>query len=126
MTRTQSAQTEKECIFCRILAREIPSEILHRDEHCFVIRDIAPVAPVHLLVIPIQHYIHAEFISSSAAPDVEATLGHLMSVAREMAKREGIFESGYRMAVNQGPDSGQSVDHLHLHVLGGRALEHEG
>ena len=122
MAQTQSSQTEKDCIFCRVLAGEIPSEILHRDEHCFVIRDIVPVAPVHLLVIPIQHYIHA----TDASPDVEATLGHLMSVAKDMAQREGIFESGYRMAVNQGPDSGQSVDHLHLHVLGGRVLAHEG
>lgn len=116
------AQTQKECIFCRILAGEIPSEILHRDDLCFVIRDIAPVAPVHLLVIPIQHYVHA----TGDVQDMEDTLGHLMSVARDMAKSEGIFESGYRMAVNQGPDSGQSIDHLHLHVLGGRVLAHEG
>ena len=122
MAQTQSAQTERECIFCRILAGETTSEILHRDDLCFVIRDIRPVAPVHLLIIPIQHYIHA----TDASPAMEATLGHLMSVAKDMAQREGIFESGYRMAVNQGPDSGQSVDHLHLHVLGGRALEHEG
>ena len=122
MAQKQSARTEKECIFCRILAGEIPSEILHRDDLCFVIRDIAPVAPVHLLVIPIQHYIHA----TGEAQDMEATLGHLMSVAKDMAKSEGIFDSGYRMAVNQGPDSGQSVDHLHLHVLGGRVLAHEG
>ena len=122
MAQTQSAQTEKECIFCRILAEEIPSEVLYRDDLCFVIRDIAPVAPVHLLVIPTHHYIHA----TESSPDMEATLGHLMSVARDMAKREGIFESGYRMAVNQGPVFCQSVDHLHLHVLGGRVLAHEG
>lgn len=115
-------QTQSECIFCRILAGEIPSELLHRDDQCFVIRDIAPIAPVHLLVIPIQHYIHA----TEAPPDMDATLGHLLAVAKEMAKREGIFESGYRMAVNQGPHSGQTVDHLHLHVVGGRMLELEG
>jgi histidine triad (HIT) family protein len=116
------AQTQEECIFCRILAGEVPSELLHRDDRCFVIRDINPVAPVHLLVIPVQHYIHA----TDASPDMEATLGHLISVAREMAKGEGIFDSGYRMSVNQGPHSGQSVDHLHLHVVGGRVLEREG
>ena len=87
-----------------------------------MIRDIAPIAPVHLLVIPIHHYIHATDTSN----DMETTLGHLMLIAREMAKREGIAESGYRMAVNQGPDSGQSVDHLHLHVVGGRKLVREG
>ena len=117
-----AAQTQSECIFCRINVGEIPSDVLHRDNLCFVIRDINPVAPVHLLVIPIQHYVHA----TDASPDTEAMLGHLMSVGREMARREGVFESGYRMAVNQGPDSGQSVDHLHLHVLGGRALGQEG
>jgi histidine triad (HIT) family protein len=115
-------QTQSECIFCRILAGEIPSEILHRDDRCFVIRDIAPIAPVHLLVIPINHYIHA----TDSSPDMDATLGHLMAVAREMAKQEGIFESGYRMSVNQGPHSGQTVDHLHLHVVGGRPLKREG
>ena len=116
------AQTQTECVFCRILAGEIPGEILHRDDHCFVIRDIAPISPVHLLVIPLQHYIHA----TDSSLDMDATLGHLMAVASEMAKREGIFESGYRMAVNQGPHSGQSVDHFHLHVVGGRVLDREG
>ena len=117
-----ATQTQSECIFCRINAGEVPSEVLHRDDLCFVIRDINPVAPVHLLVIPTQNYVHA----SDASPDAEAMLGHLMSVGREMARREGVFQSGYRMAVNQGPDAGQSVDHLHLHVLGGRALGQEG
>ena len=115
-------QPQSECVFCRILSGRIPSEILHRDDYCFVIRDIAPIAAVHLLVIPTHHYIHA----TDAFKDMETTLGHLMLIAREMAKREGIAESGYRMAVNQGPDSGQSVDHLHLHVVGGRKLGREG
>ena len=115
-------QLPSECVFCRIYAGEIPSDIIYRDERCFVIRDINPVAPVHLLVIPVRHYVHAV----DASPEAEALLGHLMLVAPQVARQEGVFASGYRMAVNQGPHAGQTVDHLHLHVLGGRRLEHEG
>ena len=115
-------QSPSECVFCKIYAGEIPGEFLYKDDRCFVIRDINPVAPVHLLAIPVQHYVHA----TDASPEVEETLGHLMLVARQVAEQEGVFESGYRMAVNQGPDAGQTVDHLHLHVIGGRRLEHEG
>ena len=115
-------QVQSECVFCRILSGKLPGEILLHDDHCFVIRDIAPIAPVHLLVIPNHHYFHA----TDDSKDMETTLGHLMLIAKEMAKCEGIIDSGYRMAVNQGPDSGQSVDHLHLHVVGGRKLGREG
>ena len=115
-------QSPSECVFCKIYAGEIPGEFLYKDDRCFVIRDINPVAPVHLLVIPVGHYVHSE----DAAPEAEALLGRLMMVARVVARQEGVFESGYRMAVNQGPDAGQTVDHLHLHVIGGRRLEHEG
>jgi len=115
-------QMQSECVFCRILSGKLPSDILHHDDHCFVIRDIAPIAPVHLLVIPNRHYIHA----TAASQNMETTLGHLMLIAKEMAEREGIADSGYRMAINQGPNSGQSVDHLHLHVIGGRKLGREG
>ena len=115
-------QSPAECVFCKIYAGEIPGEFLFKDDRCFVIRDISPVAPVHLLAIPVEHYIHAE----DASPEAEAMLGHLMLVARVVARLEGVYESGYRMAVNQGPDAGQTVDHLHLHVIGGRRLEHEG
>lgn len=115
-------QSPAECVFCKIYAGEIPGEILYRDDRCFVIRDINPVAPVHLLVVPVEHYIHAE----DAAPEHESMLGRLMLVAQVVASQEGVCESGYRMAVNQGPNAGQTVDHLHLHVIGGRRLEHEG
>ena len=115
-------QSPDECVFCKIYAGEIPGEFLHKDERCFVIRDINPVAPVHLLVIPVEHYIHAV----DASTEAEAMLGHLMIAAQTVARQEGVLDSGYRMAVNQGPHAGQTVDHLHLHVLGGRRLEHEG
>ena len=115
-------QSPDECVFCKIYAGEIPGGFLYKDERCFVIRDINPVAPVHLLVIPVEHYVH----SVDASPEAEAMLGHLMLAAQTVARQEGVVESGYRMAVNQGPHAGQTVDHLHLHVLGGRRLEHEG
>jgi histidine triad (HIT) family protein len=108
----------EDCLFCKIRDGDIPSEILHRDEHCFVIRDIAPAAPTHLLVIPVQHFTYLTGITSEFQP----TIGAMFAVAKDMAESEGIAESGYRLIVNQGEDSGQQVPHLHLHVLGGRQM----
>ena len=108
----------EDCLFCKIRDGEIPSEILHRDDHCFVIRDIAPTAPTHLLVIPIQHFTYLTGIT----PEFQATIGAMFATANDMAEAEGIAESGYRLVVNQGEHSGQQVSHLHLHVLGGRPM----
>ena len=108
----------QDCIFCRIGSGAVGSEILYRDDQCFVIRDIAPKAPVHLLVIPNQHF---TFLSN-LTPDHYAMIGRMFEVARDMAKREEVADSGYRLVVNQGRDGGQQVDHLHLHVLGGHQL----
>jgi len=108
----------EDCIFCKIGQGEIPSEILYRDDTAFVIRDINPGAPTHLLVLPSEHVTYL----ASFTPDREALLGHLVLVAREMAQREGLTDGGYRLVINQGPNSGQMVPHLHLHVLGGRLL----
>ncbi|MCH8185147.1 MAG: histidine triad nucleotide-binding protein [Chloroflexi bacterium] len=107
-----------ECIFCKINRGEIPSDILYRDDDCFVIRDIAPRAPVHLLVIPTVHFTYLSGLSDEFQP----VLGRMFMTAKEMAAREGVADSGYRLVINQGPDSGQEVPHLHLHVLGGRHL----
>jgi histidine triad (HIT) family protein len=107
-----------ECIFCKINRGEIPSDILYRDDDCFVIRDIAPKAPVHLLVIPTVHFTYLSGLSE----EFQTVLGRLFSAAKDMAAREGVVDSGYRLVINQGPDSGQEVPHLHLHVLGGRHL----
>ncbi len=107
-----------EWIFCKINRGEIPSDILYRDDDCFVIRDIAPRAPVHLLVIPTVHFTHLGGLSEEFQP----VLGRMFSVAKDMAAREGVVDSGYRLVINQGADSGQEVPHLHLHVLGGRHL----
>ncbi len=108
----------QDCIFCRINRGQVKSDILYRDEHCFVIRDIAPKAPVHLLIIPVQHF---TFLTG-LTPEHSAMLGAMFMAAREMAKRQGVTERGYRLIINQGGDAGQQVDHLHLHLLAGRRL----
>jgi len=108
----------QDCIFCKIAAGEIVGDILYRDAECFVIRDIAPAAPVHLLVIPNEHFTHLDGLT----PDRHGMVGAMFQAAAQMADREGIAKSGYRLVINQGNDSGQAVDHLHLHLLGGEAL----
>ena len=108
----------EDCVFCKIRDGEIPSDILYRDELCFVIRDIAPLAPTHLLVIPTEHF---ERISELETR-FDQTFGALFSAAASSAKAEGVLDSGYRLMINQGREGGQEVPHLHMHVLGGRRL----
>ena len=105
-------------LFERIIARQIPAEILHEDDHCIVIRDINPQAPVHFLVIPKTVIPRI----GEAAPEQEALLGHLLLTAASVAKAEGVAGSGFRVVINHGPDGGETVPHLHVHVLGGRPL----
>ena len=108
----------QDCIFCRIGGGQVESDILYRDDNCFVIRDIAPKAPVHLLIIPHQHFTYL----TDLTPEFYATLGDMFSAAKEMAMREVEAGDGYRLVINQGDDAGQQVPHLHLHVLAGRTL----
>ena len=108
----------EECIFCKIGVGEIESNILYRDESCFVIKDIAPKAPIHLLIIPSTHFTYL----SQLSPDFYPVLGSMFMAAVEMAKREGIDDTGYRLIVNQGQHAGQQVPHLHLHLLAGKPL----
>lgn len=104
-------------IFKKIIDKEIPADIVHEDEHCLAFRDISPQAPTHILVIPKK-----EIESLAQAEDDDAgLLGHLLITARKVAEQQGLTE-GYRTVLNCGPHGGQSVDHLHVHVLGGRAL----
>ena len=106
------------CLFCRIVAGEIPSTQVHVDDLVLAIRDIAPVAPTHVLVMPRVHV-----ASLADMTDADAILaGRLFAVAAEIARAEGIEDAGYRVVANHGRAAGQSVDHLHLHVLGGRDL----
>jgi histidine triad (HIT) family protein len=104
------------CLFCRIVQREIPAQVIHEDEHTVAFRDIDPKAPTHVLVIPKVHV-----ASLNEATDA-AQLGRLMLVAAQLAKSEGISEDGYRTVVNSGANAGQTVFHVHLHLLGGRRL----
>ena len=108
----------EECIFCGIVSGKIPSEVLYHDASTLVIRDINPLAPTHLLIVPFEHMTYLAYVSE----DLESLFGHLVWVAREMAYREELMEGGYRLVVNQGPNSGQEIQHLHVHLLGGRPL----
>jgi histidine triad (HIT) family protein len=110
--------SEQNCIFCKIVGGEIPANIVHSDEQAVAFRDINPQAPVHVLVIPRTHL---ESLDDAAQRD-EAPLGHLLRVAARVANQEGLSESGYRTVINTGAGAGQSVFHLHVHVIGGRAL----
>jgi histidine triad (HIT) family protein len=104
------------CLFCRIVRREIPAAVVWEDEHSLAFRDIDPKAPTHLLVIPKRH------IASLNEADEAAPLGRLLLAAREIAEAEGIAEQGYRTVINTGAGAGQTVFHLHVHLLGGRRL----
>lgn len=107
----------QETIFSKIIRKEIPADILHEDELCIAFRDVSPQAPVHFLVIPVKPI---ESLATSTDEDKE-TLGHMLRVVAQVAQSEGLSD-GYRVVTNIGPDGGQSVFHLHLHVLGGRKL----
>jgi histidine triad (HIT) family protein len=109
---------EKECVFCNILAGNIPADILYQDDRVFVLRDINPKAPTHLLVIPREHIPTVADLTDEQR-DLAA---HLIYVANELARKEGVAESGYRLILNCGRGGGQEVFHLHLHLLGGRQM----
>ncbi len=109
---------EPGCLFCRIVAGEIPADFIHRDDLSIVIRDINPQAPTHLLVIPQEHI---DSLNDASQKD-EALLGHLLRVAARVANAAGLAEGGYRTVINNGAGAGQSVFHLHVHVLGGRPM----
>ncbi len=111
-----------DCIFCRIRDGEIPSEFLHKDDKAFAIRDISPRAPVHILIIPTEHIPSVGEIAEAQLP----VMGTLTNIANRLAASEGISESGYRLAINCGPDAHMTVPHLHMHLIGGRSLGAEG
>jgi len=108
------------CIFCKIIRGEAPGKILYRDEQVTAFRDIHPVAPVHILIVPNRHILSVNDLT----PKDEPLIGHLFTVARQLVKQEGINESGYRLIVNTGAHGGQTVPHLHLHLIGGQRMRH--
>ena len=109
------------CIFCRIVAGEVPSDILYQDEKVVAIRDISPQAPTHILILPKRHVAYVSDLTGETLP----LMSHMVKVANEMARKEDIADRGYRLVVNCGPEGGQVVSHLHLHLLGGRQLKGE-
>jgi histidine triad (HIT) family protein len=109
---------EQNCLFCRIVAGEVPADIVHQDDRCVAFRDINPQAPVHMLIIPREHL---DSLDDASQRD-EAQLGHLLRVAARIANEQELTESGYRTVINTGAGVGQSVFHLHVHVLGGRGM----
>ena len=110
-----------DCIFCQIVAGKVPSEIIYQDEEVIAFRDIEPMAPTHLIIIPKKHIPSLAHISEAELP----LIGHMVNIANQLAKRGGISEDGYRLVMNCGEQGGQLVPHLHMHILGGRRLSDE-
>ncbi|MBT9149118.1 MAG: histidine triad nucleotide-binding protein [Dehalococcoidia bacterium] len=109
------------CIFCQIISGEIPGEILHQDDEVIAFRDINPRAPIHILIVPRKHLAALSDLTEEELP----ILGKMAGIAKKLAEGEGISERGYRIVVNCGPEGGQLVPHLHMHLLGGRQLSDE-
>jgi histidine triad (HIT) family protein len=107
------------CIFCRIANGEIPARIVHEEDDLVAFHDTDPKAPTHILIIPRRHIVSV----GALADEDEAVAGRLLLAARDIAKKENIAQSGFRVVTNTGDDAGQSVAHLHVHVLGGRGMK---
>ncbi len=115
---TPRAATDPACLFCRIVAGEIPAAFVHQDDLVIAFPDIAPRAPTHILVIPREH-----IVSAVALTDADSTtVGRLFTVAAQVARDAGIADAGYRLVTNIGRAAGQTVDHLHIHLMGGRSM----
>jgi histidine triad (HIT) family protein len=107
-----------DCVFCQIASGKIPSDMVYQDEEIVAFRDIKPLAPVHLIIIPQRHIPSLVHISEADLPLV----GRMVAIANRLAKEEGVADSGYRLVINCGKEGGQVVPHLHLHLIGGRTL----
>ncbi len=107
-----------DCVFCKIAAGEIDGRILYRDELATAFWDIHPVAPLHILIVPNKHISSLNEMNE----EDEALVGHLVYVAKQIAKEQGVDQAGYRLSINTGPDAGQSVFHIHVHLLAGKPL----
>ena len=107
-----------DCLFCKILRKEIPSTKIYEDEHCYAFPDIAPKAPVHVIFIPKEHFSSSLEITEAR----EKTVGHLARAASIVAREKGIDQAGYRLVMNTNAHAGQTVFHLHMHLLGGEPL----
>ena len=110
--------TDPDCIFCRIVIGDLPSSLVYSDDEVVAFEDVTPVAPVHVLVVPVQHVGALAGVDESAEP----LLGRMLTIAERIAAERGVGQSGHRLIINQGVDAGQIVEHLHLHLVGGRTL----
>jgi histidine triad (HIT) family protein len=106
------------CLFCKIIAKEIPGEVVYEDEHALAFKDIRPVAPSHVLVIPKKHIAAIHDLT----PEDAVTVGNVLVAARKVADQLGLVAAGYRLVINDGDAAGQTVHHIHVHLLGGRQL----
>jgi len=109
---------DNDCLFCRIVDGEVPADFVHQDDLVVAIRDISPKAPTHLLLMPREHVVSAADLRDAHGP----MLGRLFALAADLARNAGIAERGFRLVTNAGPGAGQSVPHLHFHLLGGRSM----
>jgi len=107
-----------ECLFCKIINKEIPADIVYEDEDILAFKDINPMSPVHILVIPKKHIISL----ANLKVEDEPLIGRIYTIINKIAKEQGVYESGYRVIVNCGDDGGQEVMHLHFHILAGKKL----
>ncbi len=110
-----------DCIFCQIVSGEVPTDIVYQDEEVIAFHDIKPQAPVHLIIIPRRHIPSLVHLSEADL----SLVGDMVGIANQLAKREGVADSGYRLVINCGEEGGQLVPHLHLHLIGGRRLSDE-
>jgi len=107
-----------DCIFCKIINKEIPSQVVYEDEHILAFKDIYPLAPVHILIIPKKHLVSVNDLTEADT----GTIGQIFLVIKKLAAELGVADSGYRVVTNTGSDGGQVVGHLHFHLLGGQEL----
>ena len=106
------------CLFCKIIAKEIPGDVVYEDEHALAFKDLRPVAPTHVLVVPKKHIAAIHDLT----PEDAVTIGNVLVAARRTADQLGLTAAGYRLVINDGDAAGQTVHHVHVHVLGGRQL----
>jgi histidine triad (HIT) family protein len=114
-------KVKTDCLFCKIIAGEIPSEMVYKDREIVVFKDIKPAAPVHIMVVPVKHIVSLATMTDADTPIVSK----MVAVANKVAREQGLADRGYRLIINSGPDAGQVVQHLHMHLLGGRELAWE-
>ncbi len=115
-----SSALRADCIFCKIVANQASGQVLYQDDRVTAFRDIHPVAPTHILIVPNKHLESTRDLTPEDAP----LAGHMLIVAHRLAEQAGIQDSGYRLIVNTGPDANQRVFHLHLHLIGGQRMRH--